>query len=116
LVLATIPKACGFEAATRFVLIFVWSPYPDCCLWRGRPGLVSTRHPFAYAQDRFAGVGEQGQDALATILQFCSIASVVSAGRADLPKQKPNKKQAASGLFLGLGISILIAAKIWDGA
>ena len=28
---ATIPKACGFEAATRFSPILIgWQPHPDC--------------------------------------------------------------------------------------
>jgi hypothetical protein len=37
------------------------------------------------------------------LAQFCSIASAVSAGRADLPKQKPNKNKPLLDFFFALG-------------
>jgi hypothetical protein len=41
----------------------------------------------------------RGFAALGTILQICSIANVVSAGRVNLPKQKPNKNKPFRDFF-----------------
>jgi hypothetical protein len=51
---------------------------------------------------------------LSEIHKIRSVANVLSAGRVNLPKQKPNKNKPFLDFFFSLGISILTDVKIWD--